>query len=242
MPVAPTRPQRLLPTLVLAIALVGCGGEPENETPSTVTVTEAATQQGRAAKRPTRSLRQRAEATVRRYYRAVDRGAYRAAWALLSTSLQAELGGYAAWLDGYDTTVSTRADGIRAIRTSSGSAVVELGIEATDVDACGTTVDQTFAGTWSLRAEGGRLRATSFDVEKTSGATPVSDPGACGYEEGSESPPPESEPICDPNYTGCVPVSSGDVDCYEVGEEVEVVGEDVYGLDLEGDGNACEIY
>lgn len=179
---------------------------------------------------------------MRRYYRAVDQGAYSEAWALLAPTLQAELGGYAAWRDGYETTVSTRAHGIRALRASSSSAVVALSIDATDIDECGATIHQTFSGTWSLTAEANRLRATAFDVEKTSGATPVRDPSDCGYEEVPETAAPESASPCDPNYTGCVPVSTGDVDCYEVGEEVEVVGEDVYGLDFGGDGRACELY
>jgi resuscitation-promoting factor RpfB len=52
---------------------------------------------------------------------------------------------------------------------------------------------------------------------------------------------------CDPNYTGCVPIAS-DVDCaggsgngpaYVAGP-VQVVGTDVYGLDRDKDGVACE--
>lgn len=69
---------------------------------------------------------------------------------------------------------------------------------------------------------------------------------------GTESPPEESEPEpdpeCDPNYSGaCVPVAS-DVDCADgsgdgpayVRGPVRVVGDDVYGLDRDGDGVACE--
>ena len=53
---------------------------------------------------------------------------------------------------------------------------------------------------------------------------------------------------CDPNYTGdCVPVAS-DVDCAAgtgngpeyVAGPVTVVGEDIYGLDRDGDGVGCE--
>ena len=59
-------------------------------------------------------------------------------------------------------------------------------------------------------------------------------------------PPPK--PSCDPNYSGaCVPIAS-DVDCaggsgngpeYTSGP-VHVVGNDVYGLDRDGDGVGCE--
>jgi hypothetical protein len=60
-------------------------------------------------------------------------------------------------------------------------------------------------------------------------------------------PAPKPASTCDPNYTGCVPVAS-DVDCaggsgngpaYLQGT-VEVVGTDVYDLDRDGDGTACE--
>jgi hypothetical protein len=63
-------------------------------------------------------------------------------------------------------------------------------------------------------------------------------------------PPPEPEPAaggCDPNYSGCVPIDS-DVDCaggsgngpsYADGP-VTVTGRDIYGLDNDGDGVACE--
>lgn len=57
--------------------------------------------------------------------------------------------------------------------------------------------------------------------------------------------PPSSR--CDPNYTGCVPIDS-DVDCaggkgngpsYVAGP-VRVIGVDIYDLDRDGDGIACE--
>ena len=53
---------------------------------------------------------------------------------------------------------------------------------------------------------------------------------------------------CDPNYDPCVPVAS-DVDCASgngngpayVQGPVRVVGVDIYGLDRDGDGIACEL-
>ncbi len=62
--------------------------------------------------------------------------------------------------------------------------------------------------------------------------------------------PPPAAPAssgCDPNYSGCVPIAS-DVDCaggsgngpaYLSGT-VTVVGTDIYDLDRDGDGTACE--
>lgn len=52
---------------------------------------------------------------------------------------------------------------------------------------------------------------------------------------------------CDPNYSGCVPIAS-DVDCaggsgngpaYVKGP-VKVIGSDIYDLDRDGDGYACD--
>jgi hypothetical protein len=53
--------------------------------------------------------------------------------------------------------------------------------------------------------------------------------------------------ICDPNYSGCVPVAS-DVDCMGGGGDgpvyikgpVMVYGKDIYGLDRDHDGIGCE--
>lgn len=52
---------------------------------------------------------------------------------------------------------------------------------------------------------------------------------------------------CDPNYSGCVPIAS-DVDCAGgrgngpayVRGPVRVIGTDIYELDRDGDGIACE--
>jgi len=52
---------------------------------------------------------------------------------------------------------------------------------------------------------------------------------------------------CDPNYSGCVPIAS-DVDCaggsgngpaYVAGP-VQILGQDIYGLDRDNDGIGCE--
>lgn len=59
-------------------------------------------------------------------------------------------------------------------------------------------------------------------------------------------PAPKVSPNCDPNYSGCVPIAS-DVDC--VGGSgngpaytgmVRVIGSDIYDLDRDGNGWACE--
>jgi len=62
-----------------------------------------------------------------------------------------------------------------------------------------------------------------------------------------EPAPPPPAPACDPNYTGCVPIAS-DVDCaggsgngpeYANGP-INVIGADIYDLDNDKDGVACE--
>ena len=46
---------------------------------------------------------------------------------------------------------------------------------------------------------------------------------------------------CNANYEPCLPVTS-DLSCSEIRMVVQVVGEDPYGLDRDGDGFGCEIY
>nr|WP_026264649.1 hypothetical protein [Arthrobacter sp. 135MFCol5.1] len=58
---------------------------------------------------------------------------------------------------------------------------------------------------------------------------------------------PGTNPGCDPNYSGCVPIAS-DVDCAGgsgngpayVRGPVQVIGRDIYGLDADHDGVGCE--
>jgi len=47
---------------------------------------------------------------------------------------------------------------------------------------------------------------------------------------------------CDPNYTPCVPNVSYDLDCKDVGFQVQVIGYDRHRLDRDGDGRGCESY
>jgi len=68
-------------------------------------------------------------------------------------------------------------------------------------------------------------------------------------QEGNHTAPPDnaSSHVCDPNYSGCVPVAS-DVDCAGGGGNgpeyvkgpIRVIGRDIYQLDRDGDGIACE--
>ena len=46
---------------------------------------------------------------------------------------------------------------------------------------------------------------------------------------------------CRPGYSVCIPPDVGDVDCGELGAtDIQVTGDDPYGLDADGDGIGCE--
>ena len=228
----------------LLTALAACGED--DEQPSTVTVTEAAedattSRRSRPVEPEPPSPAEAARAVVKRYYEAVNGARYDEAWRLLAPSLQTELGGFSSWRQGYSSTIKTQLEGADVTDISGEGATVAIEISATDLDACGDTVKQTFAGTWSLTPAGKSWQGAAFDVAKTGGGTPVSDPASCGGS-ASEAPVPLSGSGCDPNYTGCVPPYPPDVDCIDVGREVDVIGDDVHHLDLGGDGEACEVF
>jgi hypothetical protein len=54
-------------------------------------------------------------------------------------------------------------------------------------------------------------------------------------------PAPSPTPSCNPNYSGACLPSTGDVDCSEISSrDFRVVGTDVFRLDADSDGVACE--
>jgi resuscitation-promoting factor RpfB len=53
-------------------------------------------------------------------------------------------------------------------------------------------------------------------------------------------PTPQEPSGCDPNYTGCVPIVSYDLDCADIGFSVQVIGVDIHGFDSDSDGWGCE--
>jgi resuscitation-promoting factor RpfB len=54
--------------------------------------------------------------------------------------------------------------------------------------------------------------------------------------------PPAPVSNCDPNYSGCVPRVSYDLDCADIGYSVRVLGNDPHRLDGDNDGYGCESY
>jgi endonuclease YncB( thermonuclease family) len=58
-------------------------------------------------------------------------------------------------------------------------------------------------------------------------------------------PTPVPQPVqssCDPNYSGCVPNVSYDLDCGDIGFSVQVLGYDKHGFDGDSDGWGCESF
>jgi micrococcal nuclease len=88
--------------------------------------------------------------------------------------------------------------------------------------ALGTRARQQAAGLWS---------ACGGPDTPASAAAP-----------GLAAPAPNASPGCDSNYAdACVPESSTDLDCGEVGaRRFRVIGNDPHGFDGDGDGIACE--
>jgi resuscitation-promoting factor RpfB len=124
----------------------------------------------------------------------------------------------------YDSSVNK---GVRKLRTRGVDGVKTLTYEVTTVD--GVESEKKLLG-----------------EEVTT--NPVSEVTVVGTKEQPKpKPKPEPKGQCDPNYSGCVPVAS-DVDCaggsgngpeYLQGS-VNVIGEDIYDLDRDSDGVACE--
>jgi hypothetical protein len=46
---------------------------------------------------------------------------------------------------------------------------------------------------------------------------------------------------CNPNYEPCIPIAP-DLSCSDIQMRVQIIGDDPYGLDRDGDGFGCEIY
>lgn len=185
----------LIAVLACAGAVSGCSaGTQTQATTGGGTTTQAAAGIGTdtASSRPAPDYGAQAVRAVKHYYRAVDAGDFSGAWAELTSSVQAQLGGYSEWKSGFGMSVSTRVTSAVALDASSSSADVAVRLRSVDVDACGSNVTQHFHGAWRLRRAGGRWIAQRILMRKTSGATPVSDVSACP---GANS---DSSDVCDP--------------------------------------------
>jgi hypothetical protein len=194
-----------------------------------------------------------AKAAVRSYYREVNVGDYQGAWSHFTPDLRTSLGGFQAWQDGYSFTVNTQLASLWVVRSAPAEVVLGIDLVGDAIDACANDVSQTFEGTWTLDNIDGTFVGTALDVAQTGGGDIVTDPSACPPPPGPPptvppptGPPPASD--CDSNYSGaCLDPNSSDYDCEggtgngpDYTGPVEVVGDDHYGLDANGDGLGCE--
>jgi hypothetical protein len=97
-----------------------------------------------------------------------------------------------------------------------------------------------------------RDRRTCSSAEKATvragGGVPAGCAGYAARRAQATTPTPTPTASCDPNYTGaCLNPDSPDYDCAggsgngpDYTGPVQVVGDDHYGLDADGDGIACE--
>lgn len=79
-------------------------------------------------------------------------------------------------------------------------------------------------------------------VDEESSSSDTSSDYDLGSADADDADTGDDESECNENYSPCVDNSSYDLDCADIGEEVEVVGYDEYRLDRDGDGWGCESY
>jgi endonuclease YncB( thermonuclease family) len=92
-------------------------------------------------------------------------------------------------------------------------------------------------GVWDLCGDFGKPEPAP--AEPTQPPAPIPAPTEVPQVPQEPAPAPSG---CDPNYTGCVPIVGGDLDCADIGFSVQVIGVDIHGFDREGDGIGCESY
>ena len=97
------------------------------------------------------------------------------------------------------------------------------------------------------KAAADKAAADQAAAAQAAAAKAAADQAAAKAAVSKAAPPAPAQGNCDPNYTGCVPIAS-DVDCAGgkgngpayVRGPVTVIGSDIYALDSDGDGIACE--
>jgi hypothetical protein len=167
------------------------------------------------------------------------------AWQRLSPELQSEFGGHDAWVAGYRNTHSSKAMNVQLLDRTGNEAGLSFEVPSRDFDACGRDLDGRFVGTWEIQLSASDFVVLDSDFERTSGEPPIMDPDLCAGATPVAPPPAPIEPPagdCDPSYLQCIRSPPPDLDCYDIGFEVDVVGNDPHGLDADFDGIGCEAY
>jgi hypothetical protein len=121
--------------------------------------------------------------------------------------------------------------------TTTAQAIAPAQVETTTAEPVTTTTTPTTTTTQPTTTQPAAPPPAKTTTKRTTTRTATPPP--------TEQPPPSQG--CDPNYTGCVPIAS-DVDCLGgsgngpayVKGPIMVIGKDIYGLDADHDGIACE--
>lgn len=137
-------------------------------------------------------------------------------------------------------TTSARLGSRRAV---SVRIVVERRLSAAEVAESRERVRKRRAAAARERAR--RATARIARAERRAARQAAAEERRAAREQAEAEPAPEASG-CDPNYSGCVPIAS-DVDCEggsgdgpEYTGVVTVTGSDIYDLDSDSDGTACE--
>jgi resuscitation-promoting factor RpfB len=125
-----------------------------------------------------------------------------------------------------------------------GDKVIETAPPIVEVEPTTSTSTSTSTTTTSTTTT-----STSTTTPTTTPSTTVARPPTTAATVARPTPTTRAAGGCDPNYAGaCVPIDS-DVDCgggsgngpsYVYAKRFQVVGTDIYGLDADNDGIACE--
>jgi hypothetical protein len=228
-----------LAVTVLALGATGCASDEEK-----TTIAEPVSEVGKppAPESPRLDLLQ-AQRAVSSYYSAVDNYSYATAWRYLGRGPRVENEGFVNWRAGYETMLETDLRDATPSRTGPRSASVRVVLDTVDQDGCGSEIEQTFSGTWTVELIDGLTTLTDANIDKVGGADPDV---SCAPE---PDPAPASSGSCHPSYEGaCLDSNSYDYDCAAgsgdgpdyVDGPIAVVGDDPYGLDSDYDGTACE--
>lgn len=142
------------------------------------------------------------------------------------------------------------------IKGAATEVTTETATEEVPFDTKQVTSDEYSSGTRQILTEGRNgQRIVTYDVTISNGVEvsrveieskiieePVTEVVALGTRAQTTIRPVAAQNSCDPNYVPCVPVSSSDLDCSDIGETVQVIGSDPHRLDGDHDGVACESY
>lgn len=102
------------------------------------------------------------------------------------------------------------------------------------------TSDSSYSSETSDSSSDSEESDISSENEDTNDGSDSEDASELDSEDSSEPDSEDSE--CEDGYSPCVPKYPPDLDCADIGEQVEVTGSDPHGLDRDSDGVGCESY